>query len=219
MSVSREGEKVIVVLDATPFHPQGGGQPCDTGEIRSEAGWFVVESVRAADGIVRHIGRFEGPPFTSGARVRCAVDAGRRSLHSRIHSAGHVLDIAIRELGLAWTPAKGYHFPEGPYVEYAGTLEGRDRDALRGQIEARANAVVAGARPRGILFLSREEARARPEGAIDAPGDGAIRMVSFGDPGSPCSGTHVPDTSRIGTIAVRKVKAEKDRVRVAYAVV
>lgn len=41
-----------MVLDATVFHPQGGGQPADTGVISAGGARFLVEDVRAKDGVV-----------------------------------------------------------------------------------------------------------------------------------------------------------------------
>ena len=47
-----------MVLDATVFHPQGGGQPADTGVISAGGVRFLVEDVRAKDGVVRIRGFF-----------------------------------------------------------------------------------------------------------------------------------------------------------------
>ena len=44
----------------------------------------------------------------------------KRRLYARLHSAGHMLDIVVKNLKLGWIPGKGYHFPDGPYVEYNG---------------------------------------------------------------------------------------------------
>lgn len=46
-----------------------------------------------------------------------------RRFYARLHSAGHLLDIAVKKLGIAWKPGKGYHFSDGPYVEYSGSSE------------------------------------------------------------------------------------------------
>jgi len=51
--LQEDGGRVAVVLDATVFHPQGGGQPADTGVISAGGARFLVEDVRAKDGVVR----------------------------------------------------------------------------------------------------------------------------------------------------------------------
>jgi len=53
LAVQEEGGRVAVVLDATVFYPQGGGQPADTGAISGVGTRFLVEDVRAKDGVVR----------------------------------------------------------------------------------------------------------------------------------------------------------------------
>lgn len=47
-----------------------------------------------------------------------------------MHSAGHLIDLAVQRLGInilyegfGWETAKGYHFEDGPYVEYKGANE------------------------------------------------------------------------------------------------
>jgi Ser-tRNA(Ala) deacylase AlaX len=53
-----------VVLDATVFYPQGGGQPADTGAITGAGAKFLVEDVRAKDGVVR----IQGPSVSFSGR-------------------------------------------------------------------------------------------------------------------------------------------------------
>ncbi len=119
LAVEEEEGKTVVVLDQTIFYPQGGGQPFDQGFIRSASAVFKVEEVRFVDGIVKHVGMFEQGNFSAGETVQCEVDAERRLLHARLHSAGHVVDLALLEFpNIHWKPGKGYHFPQGPYVEY-----------------------------------------------------------------------------------------------------
>ena len=56
------------MLEASVFHPQGGGQPADTGVIRSGTARFLVADVKKdAAGTVRHYGRFEAPGSTPSA--------------------------------------------------------------------------------------------------------------------------------------------------------
>lgn len=203
-------------LDATIFYPQGGGQPFDQGVIESEASRFVVEQVRWRDEEVAHIGRFEGVEFSVGDRVRCVVDRARRTLHTRLHSAGHLVDMAVDRLGYGWKPGKGYHFPDGPYVEYAGEL-GVDKEVARAAIETNANELVAAGAATRIALMTRDELASIVRFVPDyVPADRPSRVVFYGSFGVPCGGTHVAHLSDVGRITVRKLKAGGGTIRVSY---
>ena len=96
------GQGWAVVLDQTIFHPQGGGQPADVGTLEGETGApFAVSMVRKGPtGVVRHEGA-SAPPFAAGSRVRCAVSEPARLLNARVHSAGHLIDVAMTNCGMA----------------------------------------------------------------------------------------------------------------------
>ena len=56
---------------------------------------------------------------------------GFRMTHARIHSAGHLLDVAMRRAGKKeMRPHKGYHFEKGSYVEYEGVVPAEERQKL-----------------------------------------------------------------------------------------
>lgn len=209
--LSEEGRE-IVVLDQTVFYPQGGGQPYDTGTITGRNGaLFSVEAVRHAESeigdMVRHIGKFESGTFAVGDAVACAVNAERRDLHSRLHSAGHVVDMGLKKLGLPWKAGKGYHFPNGPYDEYVGNLNGADTAKMRIDLEAACNEVISQNIPTRIL-LSPDH----------IPGNKPGRIVMYGDFGIPCGGTHVANLSEIKTMTIRKIKQDGTNIRVSYGV-
>lgn len=66
------------------------------------------------------------------------IDEARRRLHARLHSAGHALDVAMARIGLGGEclkPTKGYHFADGPYVEYEGEYAA-DTGALAAALNA-----------------------------------------------------------------------------------
>src|SRR3989344_6152860 len=157
LDVLEENGRSVVVLDQTYFYPQGGGQPYDKGVVESPSGKFLVEEVRFVDGVVKHIGKFESGSFAKEEVVKGEIDKERRELHSRLHSAGHVVDMAVTELNLNWIPGKGYHFPEGPYVEYAGNLEGLDKEKLKNDIENLCNKFVSEGRETKLVFMPKEE--------------------------------------------------------------
>ncbi len=214
-----ETDRAIVMLDRTVFYPQGGGQPWDVGRITSGPKVFVVDEVRWSEGVVKHFGKFEKEAFVVGDSVTCVVDAERRKLHSRIHSAGHIVDFAVWRLGLAWVPGKGYHFPVGPYVEYAGNLDGVDKEQLKAEIERVCGEIVKESLPTKLIFPPKEDlgkyCRHIPE---NLPEGKPIRIVSFGDYGVPCGGTHISNTMEAVKVIIRKIKYKDGVVQVGYAV-
>jgi Ser-tRNA(Ala) deacylase AlaX len=215
-----EQDKQVIVLDQTVFYPQGGGQPYDTGIIINDAGEFIVEQVRFVEGIVKHIGTYVRGNFTVHTVVNCWVDQKRRQLHTRLHSAGHVIDMAIAALNLPWIPGKGFHFPEGPYVEYSGILDEIDKENIKNNIEAQANAFIQSGIRTSIALVKKEEmgalCRFVPE---NLPENKPSRVVLYGSFGVPCGGTHVANLSEIGAITIRKIKMEKGNIRVSYAII
>jgi len=216
----QENGRDVLMLDATVFYPQGGGQPYDTGVIESPSGKFVVEEVRFTDGMVRHAGHFESGAFAINDTVRCRVDKERRMLHSRIHSAGHLVDFAVSELALPWTPGKGYHFPQGPYVEYTGNLTGADKEKLKENIERIGREVIQNGKEVTVRFMKKEDMASVCRFVPDnLPGNKPGRVVIFGGNfGVPCGGTHVKNLSEIRGFSVRKIKQEGEHIRVGYDV-
>lgn len=216
--IKEQEGKMVVFLDQTLFYPQGGGQPYDQGVIENERGKFMVEEVRFIDSEVWHAGHFEKGTFVVNEEVRGHIDKDRRLLNARIHSAGHLVDKAIDELGLGWTPGKGYHFPNGPYDEYFGSLEGVDTEKVKADTEKLCNGYIAEGGKTEVIFMTREEMKATCRYAPDFPtqkGEQA-RIVVHGGFYMPCGGTPVTDMAEIGRITIRKIKKEGDNVRIGY---
>lgn len=217
-SVEMKDGRFIVYLDKTIFYPQGGGQPYDTGRMVAGDIEFKVEEVRYENGLVKHIGVFSGGRFMTDETVICYVDKERRNLHTRLHSGGHILDMAVSELGYDWTPAKGYHFPDGPYIEYTGDLT-EDEERLAELINTKIDEILARDIETEIRFVSRDEmaslCRSVPE---NLPTDKPSRVVLYGVFGVPCGGTHVAKLKDVGSLKVRKVKQKGDVLRISYEI-
>ncbi len=183
-----ENGQFRIILDATLFHPQGGGQPSDAGTI-GEAN--VLRVVQDGDEIVH----FADRPVEAG-EVVIEVVAEARSLHARLHSAGHLLGYAGEQNG--WQAVKGHHWPGEARVVFAaqGNAQALDAAALE--------QLVNGLTSRSLARRVTEQ-------------DG-MRMVTFGDlPAYSCGGTHVASTSDIGEIKILKIKEKKGQVSVHYA--
>lgn len=207
-AVFEENGRSIVILDQTVFYPQGGGQPCDHGIIEgAQDVRFNVDDVRNIDGIVHHYGTFYHGTFFIDNEVICRIDEERRKLMSCIHSAGHVIDMAVAVLGLLWRSGRGFHFAEGPYVEYFGSLGDQDKEALKEKIEKECNLFIAQKLPATFAFAEQETVAGKQ-----------TRIVAFGHYGIPCGGTHVQDLSEIGHMVIRALKIKGDTIRISYAV-
>ncbi len=191
--VGADAARFRVTLAETLFHPQGGGQPSDTGRIGAAR---VLRVVAEPGGAIVHFVDVELAP---GA-VEIAVDAAPRALHARLHSAGHLLAYAGAAAG--WRAVKGHHWPGEARVVFeraSGTGEGAELDAAT--LAREVNALVAAALPR--VLSERDGMRMLAYGALES---------------SPCGGTHVAHTGEVGTIEILKCKEKKGQLSVQYDV-
>ncbi|KAJ5414683.1 ATP binding/alanine-tRNA ligase [Penicillium cosmopolitanum] len=223
-----------VITDSTIFYVQGGGQPADIGTMKSDAATkegsvFEVKSVRqpAQGSQILHLGRFIPPGatgFVAGKEVQQSVDSEIRNLHSRLHTAGHVMSLAIHALcrdGILppLKESKASHYPDSASVVFEGTIEGKHKDA----IQAKTDEFVRSASPVKIHWWSMEDLREKCYGVTEAfelpEGEVMGRVVEMEGLGSyPCGGTHVRDCSQVGKIVVKKISRSKGTSRVSYTV-
>jgi len=211
-----------VILNTTIFYPAGGGQPTDTGTISTPQAPFQVTEVKLIDrNTVIHNGKFEGDnTFAVGDQVSLKVDAEKRLLHAKLHSAGHLLDSALENVGVKLVPGKGYHYPDGPYVEYSGKIPGENREEIWKNLEREANRLVSEASPVLVEMASPQRVEEMYGSFPDyLPKTSDARMVKIGGLWCPCGGTHVRDLSQIGQIKVTKIRVQKDKTKISYAVV
>ncbi|KAL8195728.1 hypothetical protein R6Q57_025481 [Mikania cordata] len=214
-----------LILDSTVFHPQGGGQPADTGlitDVSSSRFKFVVQDVRSRNGIVYHYGVFEksAEDLEGGVQVVLSVDESRRKLNSRLHSAGHLLDVCLPKVGLSHLkPGKAYHFPDGPWVEYKGNVPHAELHSKELELELEANNLISRGMKVSVDIYSYEEASMLCGGALPdyIPKGSTPRIVKLGDfPGCPCGGTHVSNISDLVNIKVTQMRTKKGVTKVYY---
>ena len=221
----------VVVTKATVFHPQGGGQPSDEGEMTSEDGSakFTVTAVRTdvvTNGQVLHLGHFTTTShFTPGTTVTQTLDLEKRQLYSRLHTAGHVLGSAVRHLVESSIPGfdelKASHFPSSASCEFKGSIEGKWKEP----IQARVDEYVEKDMPVEIEWWTEQDfkdngmERLVPDKGFLAPGEEKFRVVRIrGAEVYPCGGTHVHGTKGCGKTTVKKISRSKGVSRVSYTV-
>ncbi|KAH8165682.1 hypothetical protein CIB48_g2585 [Xylaria polymorpha] len=189
-----------IITDSTIFHVQGGGQLSDTGTMTSsdEAATAKADST-----------------FEVKSELQQHVDAEKRNLHSRLHTAGHVMSLAIHALcreGVLppLTEVKASHYPDSAAVVFNGSIDGKHKDA----IQAKTDEFVRSASPVKIHWWPMEELLAKCHGTGEGfalpEGETLGRVVEMEGLGSyPCGGTHVQDCSQVGKIEVKKIARSK----------
>ncbi len=217
-----DGKGTALILDQTIFYPQGGGQPADQGKIsNSNGGCFIVKDVRLIDGIVYHFGQFIQGTIAPDEKVTLTIEMPRRLLHARLHSAGHLIDAAVQSLGLPLTPTKGYHFPDGPYVEYLGEIAADGREDIRLHLEQKVNELINSQFQSEIITTSKAELA---ELCSSVPHyvseDKPVRVVTFVPKlGCPCGGTHVKNSEEIKEISLTKLRVKSGQTRISYKLI
>lgn len=215
-----------VVLDQTCFYARGGGQDWDQGTMTKPMPMtkpdaeFKVEEVRLDEnGIVHHRGPLTSGSLSEGDAVSCQVDHERRAVNMRLHSAAHVIDMAVAQLGLDWIGTKGQHYPHLSAIEYSGTWHPEKAEGLRSEIESLANQLIEKGSHNTLRFMPVEEmhnyCRHVPN---NLPKNKPGRVVMYDDFGVPCGGTHVRDIKQVGKITIPKLKEKKGVIRLSYAV-
>ncbi|MBW4436050.1 MAG: alanine--tRNA ligase [Pleurocapsa minor GSE-CHR-MK-17-07R] len=204
------GDKVEVLLGATPFYVESGGQVSDTGVISGD-GWRIeVEDMKKPlGGLVLHVGEVvEGTPQV-GAAATAQVDAARRANIIRNHTATHLLHAALRDnLGSQVQQRGSLVAPDRLRFDFV--LDAKMSPAAIEKVTRDVNDIIL--RSYRVNIVNRSLAEARAEGAMALFGEkygDTVRTVSVvSDDGQSrysyelCGGVHVKDTSEIGLFLI-----------------
>lgn len=194
-----DGQRGTVFAEETPFYATSGGQEADTGIIRTAEGEFKVEdTVKLLGGKIGHVGVVIKGMIKTGDQAELCVNAEKRALSARNHSATHLLQKALRTV-------------LGTHVEQAGSSVNEDRlrfdfshfSAMTAEelqkVEEIVNEQIVAGLPVKVENMSIEEARKTGAQALfgEKYGD-VVRVVNMGDYSIEfCGGTHVKNTNEI----------------------
>jgi alanyl-tRNA synthetase len=217
---AKPGDQVEVILPATPFYVESGGQMADTGMMaRLPQGaaqgdgtplWEIAvsDTRRPVPGLIVHLGEVHSGRPRVGEPCWALVDADRRWDIMRNHTATHLLHSQLRQV-------------LGTHVQQAGSLVAPDRlrfdfthSAMLTQDEL--DTVIENVND---LILTNYPVNVHYENYKDAVGSGAmalfgekygdvVRVIRTGWPGLElvsqelCGGTHVTMTAEIGPFLV-----------------
>ena len=198
------GAEGTIITSKTPFYATMGGQCADTGVIKTATGEFRVEdTAKLKGGRVAHTGVVTSGTIKSGDKATLSVDAERRSLICKNHSATHLLQKALKTV-------------LGDHVEQAGSFvsDGRLRfdfshnqamtpDEIK-KVEEIVNKEIREDLPVNTEVMTLEDAKKTGAMALFGEKYGeTVRVVNMGDWSIElCGGTHVPHTGVIGTFKI-----------------
>ncbi|CBJ48444.1 Similar to ATP binding / alanine-tRNA ligase [Ectocarpus siliculosus] len=179
--VEDDSQGSAIILDRTIFHPQGGGQPSDEGTITCGDCTVPVSKVRDVGGVIYHYGTMSGTPqprLEAGRPASLALDSAKRLRHAALHSAGHAVDKAVvGAVGAGvFSPLKGYHFDDSPYVEYRGTLPaGLEKDAFIEKCNSELDKLVMANMETMVKMADQEHGDEAPSSSSSSAQEGPSR--------------------------------------------
>jgi misacylated tRNA(Ala) deacylase len=197
-----------IILDQTIAYPNGGGQPGDRGTITTTTGTVIAFATtvkgEAPDEIV-HVPDEGQPSPERGETVTVQIDAERRMQHTRIHTALHLLSVALP-----------YPVTGGQITSEYGRLDFDASEPLppKDEIANVVNALIDGNHAVTSEWITDAELDANPglvkTMSVKPPrGSGRVRLIRIGEVDlQPCGGTHVAQTSEIGPIDITEVKSK-----------
>ena len=223
----KAGDDGIVVLDATPFYAESGGQVGDVGVISAGTAHFAVgDTIKIKADVFGHHGTLESGTLNVGDVVQAEVNTQLRAATVRNHSATHLMHKALREV-------------LGEHVQQKGSLVNAERtrfdfahgapvtDAQIREIERLVNAEILANTPTDARLMDIESAQ--KTGAMMLFGEkygDTVRVLDIGTSRELCGGTHVARTGDIGLFkivaeggvaaGVRRVEAITGENAVAY---
>lgn len=223
----KDGVLYQIVLDNTPFYPEGGGQVGDKGTLVSANETIEIIDTKKENNLILHFTK--QLPENIEASFVAKVNTELRTLTSRNHSATHLMHQALRSILGTHVEQKG-SLVNSSYLRFDFSHFAKMTETELQQVEDFVNARIQEQLPlierRSIPF-----AQAVEEGAMALFGEkygDHVRAIKFGESMELCGGIHVKNTAEIwqfkivseGAVAagIRRIEAiTSDAVKEFYA--
>lgn len=203
-----------VVLDQTLFYAEGGGQPHDTGSLRSGTEESKVLRVTKEKGVIRH---FVDRMPTADA-VHGLVDWDRRYKHMRMHTSQHLMSGLVFRVYAARTVGNQIHADYSRVDFQPANFSPEDLK----RIEDECNKVIATSQEVRIFEEDRVVVHNKIEdrALLDLIPESVrrLRIIEIGASDyCPCGGTHLKNVSEIGRVHILEKRSKgKETDRIVY---
>jgi alanyl-tRNA synthetase (EC 6.1.1.7) len=203
VNMAEAGQKVLVILDQTPFYAEGGGQVADQGVLSNGSLLIQVTDVQKEADLYIHFGWIESGVIQVNDIVNTKVRVSQRRRTQVHHSSTHLLQAALQKIVDSKITQAGslvtaerlrfdFHLPRPVTAEELA------------QVEQQVNTWIAEAHQAYVSIMPLEQAKAK--GAIAMFGEkysDLVRVIDFPTVSMElCGGTHVHNTSEIGLFKI-----------------
>ena len=200
--INIDAEIKVIELENTAFFGKGGGQPGDSGVLVTESGSIeVIETIKKEDSVLHQVNSVTN--LKIGDLIKGKINWEKRYKFMRMHTALHLLCAVV---------------PAGVTGGQIGELKSRlDFNANvnsinKEEVQIKLNQALKNDNEISYEWVDSQVLEKKPElirtMTVKPPKtNGKIRLVKIGNIDlQPCGGTHVKNTSEIGSIIIGKIE-------------
>jgi len=192
----KDGVLYQIVLDNTPFYPEGGGQVGDKGTLVSANETIEIIDTKKENNLILHFAK--QLPENVEAGFVAKVNTDLRTSTSKNHSATHLMHLALRNILGTHVEQKG-SLVNPNYLRFDFSHFSKVSDEELRQVEASVNQQIE-AQLQLVEHRNIPIKEALDKGAMALFGEkygDNVRMIEFGDSKELCGGIHVKNTADI----------------------
>jgi len=219
INYSTKNDKLIIVLEKTPFYAESGGQIGDTGVIENDNFLAKVIDTQKNGDFILHFCKVEKGNIKNDLNVKCIIDEDRRKNIRINHTATHLLHQSVKDvLGEHVNQAGSLVHPE--YLRFDIThpnkISVKELNEIETIIEKKIDEDIA------VKTSVKSLNEAKKEGATALFGEkygDKVRVVTIGEFSKElCGGTHVSTTGKINKFKIKHDKAISSGIRRIHAI-
>ena len=218
VNTKKDGDFFQLVLNITPFYPEGGGQVGDKGYLETENGaiHYIVDTKKENNLILHYCKTL---PQKIEGKFNAVVDPKQRHRSAANHTATHLMHQALRTVLGTHVEQKGSMVHSGMFrfdFSHFSKVTTEELVAVENFVNARIEEQLPLQESRNIPYQ-----KALGEGAIALFGEkygDTVRTIRFGQSMELCGGTHVANTSEIWRFKITSESAVAAGIRRVEAI-